>query len=53
MKDYIKESCENIDAAFFSSDIFHNTNSLEEIEEYLDHWTREVKSIKETLTDPA
>ena len=41
-----KDACEEIDAAFFSGDTFHDEKVLSEFEWYLSRWTRETARIK-------
>ena len=45
----VKEALEEIDAAFFSGDTFHDPEALKEVEEYLGRWQREITSIKEDV----
>jgi len=45
----IIESIEQIDAAFFSGDQFHDESNLEEIMDYLCRWEREAKRIEESI----
>ena len=49
MVNYLKNAFESIDAAFFSSDLFNNSKSITEIEEYLFRWERQIKTIKEMI----
>ena len=49
MNQSILDACEEIDAGFFSGDIFHNSSAIEQMEHYLGRWQRELKVIKEML----
>jgi len=51
MDSYIEESCDNIDAAFFSGDTFHNLASLNDIKYYLARWNKEAKVIEDILEE--
>lgn len=42
MRDYIKEACEQIDAAMFSGDDFDNPATRAEFREYMNRWTRQI-----------
>ena len=43
MRQYIKEACEEIDAAMFSGDDFENIEARIELKEYIGRWQREMK----------
>ena len=47
---HIFEACENIDAGFFSGDVFHNVKELEAMDTYIARWTRESAVIKKNMT---
>ncbi len=47
----IERACEEIDAAFFSGDGFHNEVSLAKISFYVGRWRREINSIEECLEE--
>ena len=47
MNKWVYEACEQIDAGFFSGDTFHSRESLEEIEDYIKRWQREIENIKQ------
>lgn len=51
MDEYVYAACEEIDAAFFSSDAFHNPERLAEIEHYLGRWSREAENIRKLLAE--
>jgi hypothetical protein len=40
MPEYLKEACEQIDAAMFSGDALENPETLKEFKEYLERWAR-------------
>jgi hypothetical protein len=40
-----------IDAGFFSSDTFHNSEDLEFIESYIWRWLKEIVEIKKSFID--
>ena len=44
-----EQACELIDACFFSGDSFHDYESLEEINNYVQRWSRIIKEIKHDL----
>lgn len=45
----VLEAIDEIDAAFFSGDCFHNEDSLKEIERMLIRWAKEASNIREIL----
>jgi len=49
MQIWHKEACEQIDAGLFSSDSFHNSKAIEDIDYYIQRWLKEVKNIKQML----
>lgn len=42
---------DEIDAALFTGDFFHNKENLKGLKRYLIRWVREAKSIEEMLKD--
>jgi len=50
-KQMIWIALEEIDAALFTGDIFHNEEELKELKRYLIRWVREVKNIEEMLKE--
>lgn len=40
MRKYVEDACEEIDAAIFSGDEFHNAESREKLREYMARWER-------------
>lgn len=44
------EMMDNIDAAFFSGDRFHDAEAVEQAEFYVGRWQRELERIKVMLT---
>ena len=51
MPDIFDDACEEIDAAFFSGDAFHDNEALTKIKHYLGRWNREAESIEKMLKD--
>lgn len=43
----VGDAIEEIDAAMFSGDTFNEKCNREELKEYIDRWSREIKSIEE------
>jgi len=43
----VYNALEEIDAAFFSGDQFHNVENLDTAKEYIERWQREIKKIEE------
>lgn len=41
-----KYACEVIDAALFSSDLFHRYDYIQELEEYIERWKRQIGQIR-------
>ena len=48
MHQKVEEAIDEIDAALFSGDQFHDLDNLKELECYLIRWQKELASIKET-----
>jgi hypothetical protein len=48
---WAEDACEEIDAGFFSSDVFHNKESINELICYLGRWNREAGRIKLMLME--
>ena len=48
----VVEAIDEIDAAFFSGDQFHDDAALQEIERFLIRWGKEVANIREMLNEP-
>ena len=44
MRDYIKDACEEIDAAMFSGDAFVDAEERKALRDYIERWTRELKN---------
>lgn len=51
MNRFVKNACEEIDAAMFSGDEFLDENSRKELREYMGRWTRELKEWDEMPND--
>lgn len=47
MRDYIEAACEEIDAAMFSGDAFHDPEHRKVLKEYMGRWEREMASFQE------
>ncbi len=47
----ISEACEQIDAAFFSADTFHDDEAVKMMEYYMGRWNRELENIKKMLEE--
>lgn len=47
MRKYIEDACDELDAAIFSGDEFHNPESRKRLREFMTRWERELKSFDE------
>lgn len=52
MRDYTKRDCEAIDVAIFSGDQFMNPCAVQELEEYLKRWQRELNNLRDISEEP-
>ena len=53
MRDYIKDACEEIDAAMFSGDAFADAEERKALRDYLERWGRELKNWDEIAAEAA
>lgn len=48
---HIDEACDEIDAALFTGDTFHDHEMITELEAYLSRWQREIAATKKFLKE--
>lgn len=53
MEQWLENAFDNIDAGLFSSDTFHNEESLIYFEGFIARWQREIKNIRENIPTEA
>ena len=53
MRDYIKNACEEIDAAMFSGDAFIEKEERDALSNYIGRWQRQMKEWEEIAADVA
>jgi len=49
MPEWLKESCENIDAAMFSGEAFEEIDNIIELRSYIGRWERQMKRNLENM----
>jgi len=47
MYTYLLEACDDVDAIVFTGDQLHDEKTLQEFEDYVDSWKREIGRFKE------
>ena len=53
MRDYIKDACEEIDAAVFSGGAFADAEERKTLRDYMERWGRELKNWDEIAAEAA
>ncbi len=51
MRKDIEEFCDNLDVSIFTGDGLHDEKSLEEFDEYLQRWNRQVSKIRSFIAE--
>ena len=51
MRKDIEEFCDNLDASIFTGDGLYDEKSLEEFDEYLQRWIREISKIRSFIAE--